>query len=80
MASSLPSDKALSEYYLHRDVDCDITNESAPTGTSPYTSFDGTVSVVRVDGEEGVYLTIEAFVPVEEIPDLEPSAETESPQ
>jgi hypothetical protein len=71
MAAKPPSDEALSEYYLNSDVDITIGNEGAPKGSPSYSSANGTIIDVKVDGDDGVYLSIDVLLPLEEIPELD---------
>jgi hypothetical protein len=70
MAKELPSDEKLDSYFRGMDVDINISNEGAPTGTPPYINVTGTIDKIVVDGEGGVQLRISAEVLTEDLPEL----------
>lgn len=70
MAQELPDEDKLISYYQGNEVDIHVSNEAAPAGTTPYSSFYGTIDRVWVDGDGGVHVEINGFIPTEDIPEI----------
>lgn len=67
MAKVLPSNESLSAHYRFMDVGIDIADHNRD---GAYISLDGTITGVKVDGEDGCTLIVEVQVPLESIPEL----------
>jgi hypothetical protein len=67
MANQLPSNEALEEHYFGMGVEVEL-GDREDNGTGPYVSEFGSVTKTYVDGEGGVLLSVEVFIPTEKIP------------